>query len=269
MGRQPFHPPGAALATLMALTLTVAARADPADTKAKPRFTNRLAQETSPYLLMHAHNPTDWYPWGAEAFAKARKEGKLVFLSIGYSSCYWCHVMERESFNNEEIAKILNKHFVCIKVDREERPDIDTVYMTAVNVLQQRGGWPLSMFLTADAKPIVGGTYWPPEDRKVDGNTMPGFKTVLGIVQKAWADNPKDVEKQAEGLAEATATALERTAIGMAIVPLDRKLVEGAVEALKDEYDTDFGGFGSKRGPKFPQAPKLLFLLHAAERTKT
>jgi uncharacterized protein len=236
--------------------------------KGKPKHTNRLAKETSPYLLMHAHNPTDWYPWGPEAFAKAKKEGKLVFLSIGYSSCYWCHVMERESFNNEEIAKILNKHFVCIKVDREERPDIDTVYMTAVNVLRQRGGWPLSMFLTAEAKPIVGGTYWPPEDKMIDGDKMPGFKTVLNIVQKAWTDSPKEVEKQAAVLAEATSTALERTAIGIALVPLDRKLVEGAVESVKEEYDETFGGFGSKRGPKFPQAPKLLFLLDAGERMK-
>src|SRR5512145_90599 len=120
---------------------------------AKPKHTNRLAKETSPYLLMHAHNPTDWYPWGPEAFAKAKKEGKLVFLSVGYSSCFWCHVMERESFNNEDVAKILNEHFVCIKVDREERPDVDNIYMTALNVLQQRGGWPLSMFLTAEGKP--------------------------------------------------------------------------------------------------------------------
>src|SRR5260370_23410448 len=146
---------------------------------AKDRPPNRLARETSPYLLMHAHNPVDWYPWGADAFAKAKKEDKLVFLSIGYSSCFWCHVMERESFENAEVAKLLNKWFVCIKVDREERPDIDTIYMTSLNVFGQRGGWPLSMFLTAEGKPIVGGTYWPPEDKEVDGDRYPGFKTVL------------------------------------------------------------------------------------------
>src|SRR5471030_2589191 len=122
--------------------------------KEKSKYTNRLAKETSPYLLMHAHNPTNWYAWGPEAFEKARKENKLVFLSIGYSSCYWCHVMERESFNNEQVAKILNDNFVCIKVDREERPDIDQIYMTAINKLGQRGGWPLSMFLMSDGRPI-------------------------------------------------------------------------------------------------------------------
>src|SRR5262249_206471 len=144
-------------------------RAGPA-VKDKPKHTNRLARETSPYLLQHAHNPVEWYPWGEEAFAKAKKEGKFVFLSIGYSSCHWCHVMERESFESEEIAKILNRDFVCIKVDREERPDIDNVYMTAIQVMppRQGGGWPLSMFLTADGKPIVGGTYWPPEDKTID-----------------------------------------------------------------------------------------------------
>ena len=132
-----------------------------------PKHTNRLAKETSPYLLLHAHNPVDWYPWGTEALAKAKEENKLIFLSIGYSSCYWCHVMERESFMDDEIAKFLNEHFVCIKVDREERPDVDDIYMTSLSVYhqlvgsRQGGGWPLSMFLTPDAKPFVGGTYFP------------------------------------------------------------------------------------------------------------
>src|SRR5437763_1122614 len=125
----------------------------PADKGGKKHPANRLAQESSPYLLQHAHNPVDWHPWGPEAFAKAKKEGKLVFLSIGYSSCFWCHVMERESFNNEAVAKLLNQWFVCIKVDREERPDIDHIYMTALQAMGQNGGWPLSMFLTADARP--------------------------------------------------------------------------------------------------------------------
>src|SRR6266478_7688503 len=132
--------------------------AGPPQDKDKPKHTNRLAKEQSPYLLMHAHNPTDWYPWGPEAFEKAKKEKKLIFLSIGYSSCYWCHVMERESFNNEEVAKILNESFICIKVDREERPDIDHIYMTALQTQRSGGGWPLSMFLLPDARPIVGGT---------------------------------------------------------------------------------------------------------------
>ena len=134
--------------------------ADEPATKAKPKHTNRLAKETSPYLLQHAHNPVDWHPWGEEALAKAKKEGKLIFLSIGYSSCHWCHVMERESFHDEEIAAFLNKHFVCIKVDREERPDIDAIYMTSLSVYHQLageargGGWPLSMFLTPEAEPV-------------------------------------------------------------------------------------------------------------------
>src|SRR5438876_9423641 len=144
--------------------------------------TNRLARETSPYLLQHAHNPVDWYPWSPEAFAKAKKEGKLVFLSIGYSACHWCHVMERESFANDDVAKLLNDNFVCIKVDREERPDIDEIYMTALHVFGQRGGWPLSMFLTPDAKPIIGGTYWPPEDRDIQGQSVKGFKSILKIM---------------------------------------------------------------------------------------
>src|SRR5215831_10276276 len=152
---------------------------EPKPNEGKVRKANRLAREISPYLLQHAHNPVDWYPWSEEAFAKAKKEGKLVFLSIGYSSCHWCHVMERESFSNEEIAKLMNDWFVCIKVDREERPDIDNVYMTAIHVLGGNGGWPLSMFLTADGKPIVGGTYWPPDDKTVQGEKLLGFKSVL------------------------------------------------------------------------------------------
>src|SRR5271155_2044203 len=151
--------------------------------KGPPRPTNRLAKQQSPYLLLHAHNPTDWYPWGPEAFEKAKKENKLIFLSVGYSSCYWCHVMERESFNNPEVAKLLNEWFVCIKVDREERPDVDQVYMTALNVQTGgSGGWPLSMFLTSDGRPIVGGTYWPREDRMFDGKKSPGFKSILKLV---------------------------------------------------------------------------------------
>ncbi|HEY3789516.1 MAG TPA: thioredoxin domain-containing protein, partial [Urbifossiella sp.] len=150
---------------LLFLLAAFACGATGMEQKEKPRGKpNRLAKESSPYLLQHAHNPVDWYPWGQEAFEKARKEKKLVFLSIGYSACHWCHVMERESFSNAEVAKVLNENFVCIKVDREERPDIDDVYMTALNVYGESGGWPLSMFLTPDAKPIGGGTYFPPDD---------------------------------------------------------------------------------------------------------
>src|SRR4051794_26369788 len=144
------------------------------------RPANRLARETSPYLLLHARNPVDWYPWGPEAFAKAKAEGKPIFLSIGYSSCYWCHVMERESFTDPEIARILNANFVCIKVDREERPDVDQVYMAALQAFST-GGWPMSMFLLPDGRPFYGGTYFPPRDR--DGFT--GFTTVLNGLIKA------------------------------------------------------------------------------------
>ena len=247
--------------------------ADPPAPGAKERPTNRLARETSPYLLMHAHNPVDWYPWGPEAFAKAKKEGKTVFLSIGYSSCYWCHVMERESFENADVAKLLNQWFVCIKVDREERPDVDNVYLTALNVLGQRGGWPLSMFLTADAKPIVGGTYWPPEDREVEGQKARGFKSILKFMHDWQRDKPEEVKGQAEALAEQTARALAGRLRGVALVDLDRSLVQGAVDGLKEEFDRVHGGFGSAergfRGTKFPMPPSLELLVDEAGRSRS
>jgi uncharacterized protein YyaL (SSP411 family) len=269
------------LASLAALTAALfvagnpvrAADPPPGD---KPRPSNRLAQESSPYLLQHAHNPVDWYPWGPEAFARAKKEGKLVFLSIGYSSCHWCHVMERESFNNPEVAKLLNQWFVCIKVDREERPDIDTVYMTALHVVGRSGGWPLSMWLTADGKPIMGGTYWPADDREIDGKTLRGFKSILTLMHdwqlKKVKDFP-DLNEQADEVARRTADALAGMVRGVALVDLDRKLVGGAVDALREEFDPEFGGFGSRerkfRGPKFPTPPYLVLLQHEAARTKS
>ena len=148
------------------------------------RPANRLAQETSPYLLLHAHNPVDWYPWGPEAFARAKAEKKPIFLSIGYSSCYWCHVMERESFMDPEIARFLNEHFVSIKVDREERPDVDQVYMAALQAFST-GGWPMSMFLLPDGRPFYGETYLPPRDRQ----GISGFLTVLSGIVKAWRES--------------------------------------------------------------------------------
>src|SRR5215468_937410 len=144
--------------------------------------TNRLAQEKSPYLLQHAHNPVDWYPWGEEAFAKARKENKSIFLSIGYSTCHWCHVMERESYSDPEIAKIMNANFVSIKVDREERPDVDNIYMTFVQATTGNGGWPMNVWLTPDLKPFVGGTYFPAQEE----HGLPTFRTVLLRVAEAW-----------------------------------------------------------------------------------
>jgi len=153
---------------------------------------NRLAGETSPYLLQHAHNPVDWYPWGPEALQKARDEQKPIFLSIGYSACHWCHVMERESFENERIAALLNEHYVSIKVDREERPDLDDIYMRAVQTLTGQGGWPMSVFLTPDLEPFYGGTYFPP----FGGYGRPGFADVLMQLEQAWQTRREDIVKQ-------------------------------------------------------------------------
>ena len=213
----------------------------------------------------------DWYPWGDEAFARAKKEGKLVFLSIGYSSCHWCHVMEQESFENQDIADLLNKDFVCIKVDREERPDIDDVYLTSLSAMRRPGGWPMSLFLTADGKPIFGGTYFPPEDRQTaDGDTIPGLKTLIKAVKKFRDEQPKELQQQADAVAAKTTELLAGQSRGGALVGLDRDLVAGAVDALKDQFDRTYGGFGSAarkfKGPKFPMPPALLLLQHEAAR---
>ncbi|MBL8794187.1 MAG: thioredoxin domain-containing protein [Planctomycetia bacterium] len=240
------------------------------DPKKKPA--NALAKESSPYLLQHAHNPVNWHPWGEAAFAKAKKEGKLVFLSIGYSSCHWCHVMEKESFNNEAVAKLMNEWFICIKVDREERPDVDQIYMTALNALGQRGGWPLSMWLTADGKPIIGGTYWPPEDKEIDGEKINGFKTIMKLVQDFHTKQPKDIEAQADKLATATTQALAGLGRGINLAALDRALVNDTLTALHEEFDKTHGGFGSAarlfKGTKFPTPPYLMLLLNEAGRDK-
>src|SRR5262245_27059980 len=206
------------------------------------RLTNRLAHETSPYLRQHAHNPVDWYPWGPEAFAKAQKEKKYVFLSIGYSSCHWCHVMERESFSNPEIAKLLNESFVCIKVDREERPDVDQIYMTALQIFRQPGGWPLNMFLTADAKPIAGGTYWPPDERVIEGQRTHGLKSVIRLILELQRNRATEVAEQADQVAQMISRLLSRS--GRPTGPEPRRfLVGAAVDAVKAEYDPEHGGF--------------------------
>lgn len=237
--------------------------------KGKP---NRLAKESSPYLLQHAYNPVDWRPWGPEAFEAAAKEKKVVFLSIGYSSCHWCHVMERESFSNQEVADILNKNFICIKVDREERPDVDDIYMTALHTMGARGGWPLSMFLTPDGKPIVGGTYWPREDRKEGDETFAGFKTVLGKIMDIWKEKPKEIQEQANSYAEATIDALSRNVRANPIVALDRDLAKGAALMMSEEIDPVHGGIGRKannfRGTKFPMPSSAIVLLDHAVREK-
>ncbi|HEV3236784.1 MAG TPA: thioredoxin domain-containing protein [Gemmataceae bacterium] len=250
-----------------------ATRADESNREAKPKFTNKLAQESSPYLLQHAHNPVNWYPWGQDAFDKAKKENKLVFLSIGYSSCHWCHVMEKESFANEEVAKLMNDWFVCIKVDREERPDIDRIYMTALETLSQNGGWPLSMFLTAEGKPIVGGTYWPREDKEIGGEKARGFKTLLKIVHDYATEHPKELEEQADKLADATQHNLAGALRGIALVDLNRELIKEAVESFKEQVDPTYGGLGNPArkfaGTKFPSPPTWQLLQVEAERTKS
>jgi uncharacterized protein YyaL (SSP411 family) len=236
------------------------------------RTANRLGRETSPYLLMHAYNPVDWYAWGPEAFEKARAERKLIFLSIGYSSCYWCHVMERESFLDPEVAAFLNEHFVSIKVDREERPDIDEIYMAALQIYFQAigsgqgGGWPLSMFLTPDGNPIMGGTYFPPRDRE-DGAT--GFLTVLQLVNDTWENDPQRIDSGSRQLTEYVAASLRQRPVVTAAQP-GREWLDRVLGALADQFDPTYGGFGyseaNPRRPKFPEPSNLIFLADHAER---
>lgn len=220
--------------------------------------TNALIEEKSPYLIQHAHNPVNWFPWGEAAFRKAREENKPIFLSIGYSTCHWCHVMERESFENEEIADLLNRHFVSVKVDREERPDVDRIYMTFVQATTGAGGWPMSVFLTPDLKPFFGGTYFPPEPRF----GHPGFAQVLERVAEAWKfDRAKILESSREVIAQLS-RAVEQ-APG-AEVP-DETALNDAFEAFKQSFDRQHGGFGG--APKFPRPAVQNFLLRYWART--
>jgi hypothetical protein len=213
---------------------------------------NRLAQETSPYLLQHADNPVDWQPWGEEALARARAEAKPLLVSIGYSACHWCHVMERESFADGATAAVMNELFVNVKVDREERPDVDAVYMDAVVALTGQGGWPLTVFLTPDGEPFYGGTYFPPEPR----HGLPSFRQVLRAVADAYRERPEDVAAQAEALVGA----LQRSAEAEpSREPLSEALLAEAEQALLSQLDPRWGGFG--HAPKFPPASVLEFLL--------
>jgi uncharacterized protein YyaL (SSP411 family) len=215
-----------------------------------PNGSNRLAQEKSPYLLQHAHNPVDWYPWGDEAFAKARREGKPIFLSIGYSTCHWCHVMERESFENDSVAELLNRYFVSVKVDREERPDVDRIYMTAMQTMGLGGGWPLSVFLTPDLEPFFGGTYFPPDSRF----GRPGMKELLPRIHQAWVEQREQVVATGNRVFQALAQ-LSATAPGSA----ERaRLFDECFERLAQTYDAEKGGFGN--APKFPSIANLNFL---------
>ena len=218
--------------------------------------TNRLAREKSPYLLQHQHNPVDWFAWNEEAFAKARAENKPIFLSIGYSTCHWCHVMERESFENEALAQFLNAHFISIKVDREERPDVDKIYMTFVQAMSGQGGWPLNCFLTPERKPFYGGTYFPPDDR----HGRPSFRQVLEQVQRAWTERHGDILASAEQLHERLRQVTTQEVSGG--LALTRRIVEQAGQALKEGFDARHGGFGT--APKFPQPSHPQFLLRYA-----
>ena len=222
---------------------------------------NRLIHEKSPYLLQHAHNPVDWYPWGPEAFQKAQTQKKPIFLSIGYSTCHWCHVMERESFENSTVADILNRYYVSIKVDREERPDVDRVYMTFVQSTTGSGGWPMSVFLTPDRKPFLGGTYYPPDDRY----GRPGFASLLVRIAKIWEENPEKILDQGSQFTQAIEAHL-REAQSIESSPLKLDWLENGYRQLASGYDPEEGGFTP--APKFPRPAVFNFLLRYWLRNK-
>src|SRR5512137_777616 len=200
---------------------------------------NRLARESSPYLLLHAGNPVDWYPWGEDAFEKARREDKPIFLSVGYSTCYWCHVMERESFSSPDIARDLNDGFVCVKVDREERPDVDEIYMAATQMITRAGGWPNSVFLTPDLKPFFAGTYFPP----ADAHGRPGLPRVLQGLREAWLFRRAELLQQAEIVAQAMEQHLAASA-GKADALPGPELGSAVQDGLAERFDPEWGGFG-------------------------
>jgi uncharacterized protein len=217
---------------------------------------NRLANETSPYLLQHKDNPVDWYPWGDEALARAREATRPILLSIGYSACHWCHVMERESFEDPDTAALMNERFVCIKLDREERPDLDSIYMEACQAMTGQGGWPLNVFLTPEQVPFFAGTYFPPDSRM----GMPSWRSVLDAVAQAWDERREEIEAGGARIAE-------RLRGGALLRPSERDLDPGvldeAVDGLRRSYDRANGGFGS--APKFPPASSIEFLLRRGE----
>ncbi len=236
---------------------------DTTNPQAKYKHTNRLINETSPYLLQHAHNPVDWYSWGEEALHKAKVEDKPILLSVGYSACHWCHVMERESFENEEIAAIMNQHFISIKVDREERPDIDNIYMQAVQALTQQGGWPMTVFLTPDGRPFHGGTYFPPDDRQYGRQLMPGFRRILLTLADYYQNHREEVEEQAaqlgDYLKQRSSTPLRSKGGVLPEGTMPLEMLSNASRELAAEFDPVNGGFGN--APKFPNTMSLEFLL--------
>ena len=230
------------------------------DENGAPRFTNRLIEQGSPYLLQHAHNPVSWYAWSDEAFERAKRENKPIFLSVGYSTCHWCHVMERESFEDEEIAAFLNRHFIAIKVDREERPDIDSVYMSAVNILTGRGGWPMTVIMTPDKEPFFGGTYFPP--RKGARGSGAGLSDILAEMLRVYTNEPQQAVARAQELSQRIEqVASVRAGPG---VPSD-KMIAIAAQQYATMFDRVDGGFTG--APKFPQPSRLLLLLRYARRT--
>ena len=219
---------------------------------------NRLSKETSPYLLQHANNPVDWNPWGEEALRRAQDEDKPILLSIGYSACHWCHVMEHESFEDPETARLMNESFISIKVDREERPDLDTIYMQAIQAMTGHGGWPLTVFLTPEQRPFYGGTYFPPEDR----HSLPGFPKVLQAVSEAYRTRRSEVTQSADQI---TQRLRQSTPPSRSQEPLDLTLLSEAYQLLSSSFDSRYGGFGT--APKFPQPMVFEFLLHHHQRT--
>ena len=251
------------LGCILLFNLTWIAGADEATLKNPDgswKWTNRLIHETSPYLLLHAHNPVDWYPWSDEAIALAKKENKIIFLSVGYSTCYWCHVMERKVFSNPEIAAVMNKNFINIKIDREERPDLDEIYMTATQLLIQRGGWPNSVFLTPDLKPFYAGTYFPPADMP----GRPGFPTILDAVHEAWVTRAAEVIESATQISNTIEMAISRGFTALNARALDRSVTTAALDYLRTAYSQAYGGFGT--APKFPSPANLEFLLSEYQR---
>ncbi|HKE01339.1 MAG TPA: thioredoxin domain-containing protein, partial [Planctomycetota bacterium] len=230
----------------------------PSEPAPASRPMNRLAREKSPYLLQHRSNPVDWYPWGEEAFAKARREGKPIFLSVGYSTCHWCHVMERESFEDERIAALLNESFVSVKVDREERPDVDRVYMAYVQALTGGGGWPMSVWLTPDLQPFYGGTYFPPTSKY----GRPGFPDILNGLARAWRERREELMRSADA---AMGLLRQETSAAPAGDAPNATALEHAADVFERAFDERYGGFGG--APKFPRPSVLLFLLREHVRT--
>jgi uncharacterized protein len=233
-------------------------RANELASSGKPHpVSNRLANETSPYLLQHAENPVDWYPWGEEALARAREEDKPLLVSIGYSACHWCHVMERESFEDPQVADLMNERYVCVKVDREERPDVDAIYMDALQAMTGHGGWPLNAFLRPDGVPFYAGTYFPPQPRQ----GLPSWSQVLEGVSQAWREQRESIEQASQTILPRLQGAAALQAPGG---ETSQRALDEAVTTLRRSYDAEHGGWGGQ--PKFPQASTIEFLLRRGER---